>query len=82
MAYIGNNIDSNEVAFEEIKATSSPLNNVQTVNLGGGESGVNSSPVDVFGVSLKNIILDCQKPDFDIIDMGTIVSGVIDFGYI
>mgnify|MGYP006133510035 CR=1 FL=1 len=83
MAYIGNIIDSTKVAFDEIKATSSPALNIRTVSLGGGEAGVDSSPVDDFGISLEKVILDCNTPDFDIIDMGTVSTiGIVDFGYI
>jgi hypothetical protein len=84
MAYIGNIIDSSKVRFAEMKATSLDKSAVQTIYLSGGEAGVNNSPVDAFGVSLEKIILDCNTPDFDIIDMGTIVAavGIVDFGYI
>jgi len=84
MAYIGNNVDSSKVRFAEMKATSLDKSAVQTIYLGGGEAGVNNSPVDVFGISLEQVITDCENPGFDIIDMGTIVAavGIVDFGYI
>jgi hypothetical protein len=52
--------------------------------LSGGEAGVNNSPVDAFGISLEQVITDCENPGFDIIDMGTVVAavGIVDFGYI
>jgi len=84
MAYIGNNIDISKVRFAEMKATSLDKSTIQTIYLGGGEDGVNNSPTDAFGVSLEQVLTDCNNSSFDIIDMGTIEDtvGIVDFGYI
>ena len=60
MAYIGNNIsqtavDTVDQRFDEFKAISIDSSAVQTIFLGGDETGVNASPEDAFGVSLNQV---------------------------
>ena len=89
MAYIGNNttqtaVDTTDERFDELKAISIDSSAVQTIFLGGGETGVNDSPEDAFGVSLNQVIADCNHKTFRRIDMGTISVqlGVVDFGFV
>ena len=89
MAYIGNNVaqtavDTTDQRFDEMKAISIDSSAVQTIYLGGDETGVAASPEDGFGVSLNNIVAACNHKTYRRIDMGTVSVqlGVVDFGYV
>ena len=89
MPYIGNNtpqtaVDTVDDRFDEFKETSIDASKVQTIFLGGDETGVAASPEDAFGVSLNVITTDCNHKTFRRIDMGTVEAqvGVVDFGYV
>jgi|TARA_B100001540_G_scaffold276573_1_gene263479 hypothetical protein len=89
MPYIGNNktqtaVDTVDERFEDFKETSIDASKVQTIYLGGDESGVADSPTDAFGVSLNVITTDCNHKTFRRIDMGSVEAqvGVVDFGYV
>ena len=89
MAYIGNNtkqtaVDTVDQRFEDFLATSIDASKVQTIFLGGDETGVSSSPEDAFGVSLNVITMDFNHKAFRRIDMGSVEAqvGVVDFGYV
>ncbi len=89
MAYIGNNtaqttVDTVDQRFEGFLATSIDASKVQTIFLGGDESGVSASPEDAFGNSLSTITADCNHKTYRRIDMGTVSVqlGVVDFGYV
>ncbi len=89
MPYIGNNtpqiaVDTVDERFEDFKETSIDASKVQTIFLGGDESGVADSPTDAFGVSLNVITTDCNHKTFRRIDMGSVEAqvGVVDFGYV
>ena len=89
MAYIGNNtkqtaVDTVDQRFEDFLATSIDASKVQTIFLGGDETGVSSSPEDAFGVSLNVITTDCNHKTYRRIDMGSVEAqvGVVDFGYV
>lgn len=89
MAYIGNNtkqtaVDTVDQRFEDFIATSIDASKVQTIFLGGDETGVSSSPEDAFGVSLNVITTDCNHKTYRRIDMGSVEAqvGVVDFGYV
>ena len=89
MAYIGNNTaqtvdDTIDQRFDEFKAISIDSSAVQTIHLGGDETGVNANPEDAFGVSLNQVIADCNHKTFRRIDMGTVSVqlGVVDFGFV
>ena len=86
---IGNNtpqtaVDTVDQRFDEFKETSIDASKVQTIFLGGDESGVADSPTDSFGVSLNVITTDCNHKTFRRIDMGSVEAqvGVVDFGYV
>ena len=69
MPYIGNNttqtaVDTTDERFDELKAISIDSSAVQTIFLGGGESGVSDSPEDEFGVALNEVIADCNHKTF------------------
>ena len=77
MPYIGNNtpqtaVDTVDQRFDEFKETSIDASKVQTIFLGGDESGVADSPTDAFGVSLNVITTDCNHKTFRRIDMGSV----------
>ena len=89
MAYIGNNtkqtaVDTVDQRFEDFLATSIDSSKVQTIFLGGDETGVSSSPEDAFGVSLNVITTDCNHKTFRRIDMGSVEAqvGIVDFGFV
>ena len=89
MAYIGNNtkqtaVDTVDQRFEDFLATSIDASKVQTIFLGGDETGVSSSPEDAFGVSLNVITTDCNHKTFRRIDMGSVEAqvGIVDFGFV
>ena len=89
MAYIGNNTaqtvdDTIDQRFDEFKAISIDSSAVQTIHLGGDETGVNADPEDAFGVSLTIVKTDCNHQTFRTIDMGTVSVqlGVVDFGFV
>ena len=89
MAYIGNNIaqtavDTTDQRFDELKATTIDSSIVDTIFLGGDEVGVSSSPEDAFGVSLNQVIADCNHKTFRTLDMGSVEAqvGVVDFGFV
>ena len=89
MAYIGNNVkqtavDTVDQRFDDFLATSIDASKVQTIFLGGDETGVSSSPEDAFGVSLNVITTDCNHKTYRRIDMGSVEAqvGVVDFGYV
>ena len=73
MAYIGNNtkqtaVDTVDQRFDDFLATSIDASKVQTIFLGGDETGVSSSPEDAFGVCLNVITTDCNHKTFRRID--------------
>ncbi len=89
MPYIRNNkiqtaVDTVDERFEDFKETSIDASKVQTIFLGGDETGVSSSPEDAFGVSLNVITMDFNHKVFRRIDMGSVEAqvGVVDFGYV
>tara|TARA_B100000214_G_scaffold304899_1_gene235735 strand:- start:314 stop:595 length:282 start_codon:yes stop_codon:yes gene_type:complete len=89
MAYVGNNtkqtaVDTVDQRWDEFKATSIDSSKVQTIYLGGDETGVGDDPQDAFGVSLNFITADCNHKTYRRIDMGTVSVqlGVVDFGYV
>jgi hypothetical protein len=89
MAYVGNNtkqtaVDTVDQRWDEFKATSIDSSKVQTIFLGGDETGVGDDPQDAFGVSLNFITADCNHKTYRRIDMGTVSVqlGVVDFGYV
>ena len=89
MAYIGNNtkqtaVDTVDQRFEDFLATSIDASKVQTIFLGGDETGVSSSPEDAFGVSLNVITTDCNHKTYRRIDMGSVEAqvGIVDFGFV
>ena len=89
MAYIGNNTaqtvdDTIDQRFDEFKAISIDSSAVQTIHLGGDETGVNADPEDAFGVSLTIVKTDCNHKTFRTLDMGTgsVQLGVVDFGFV
>ena len=89
MAYIGNNtkqtaVDTVDQRFDDFLATSIDASKVQTIFLGGDETGVSSSPEDAFGVSLNVITTDCNHKTYRRIDMGSVEAqvGVLDFGFV
>ena len=89
MAYIGNNtkqtaVDTVDQRFDDFLATSIDASKVQTIFLGGDETGVSSSPEDAFGVSLNVITTDCNHKTFRRIDMGSVEAqvGIVDFGFV
>ncbi len=89
MACVGNNtkqtaVDTVDQRWDEFKATSIDSSKVQTIYLGGDETGVGDDPQDAFGVSLNFITADCNHKTYRRIDMGTVSVqlGVVDFGYV
>tara|TARA_B100000131_G_scaffold11872_1_gene12370 strand:- start:346 stop:627 length:282 start_codon:yes stop_codon:yes gene_type:complete len=89
MPYIGNNtpqiaVDTVDQRFDEFKETSIDASKVQTIFLGGDETGVADSPADAFGISLNVITMDFNHKVFRRIDMGSVEAqvGVVDFGYV
>ena len=89
MAYIGNitkqtAVDTVDQRFEDFLATSIDASKVQTIFLGGDETGVSSSPEDAFGVSLNVITTDCNHKTYRRIDMGSVEAqvGIVDFGFV
>ena len=89
MAYIGNNtqqaaVDTVDQRFDSFFDTSVDASKVQTIFLGGDETGVHATPTDAFGVSLNVITTDCNHKTYRRIDMGSVEAqvGVVDFGYV